>query len=584
MLRIYDFGTFTIYCVCITLMSRLTISSSTLIKFCIWFLVWLLKFTHEYRKLRIIGWGATNHELQFIDHLSLRWNLFWCNKMTLSLFWTNVSVQSTSLIVQSLPAWFLLERWLFWNRKDYSLHHNPVSRCCWTRRTSCCCVLLVLLLFGASFSHSPYPGADVAVAARREGPIIDPSSETVRAHDTEWIRDQEARLCTMNDAVVQRQWSIRSSVGDVFGPGCDVGGKQWSPIDYFFMMFPMTHTQAIVQLTNEGLSDNNKVPTTAGMILKFFGMIILCTKFEFKSWSSLWSTTAASNMFQLHPLGQQVWVECALMIFGGIFAGASSLLSVRQKWAQKNFVGGWWTILLKASMADHRASTFQPSDVICVDESISRWYGKGDHWINFSLPMYVAMERKPDNWCEIQNSAGGRSGIMMRLKLVKTADENRAAAEEQGETERVPHSAAIIKKLVLPWIHTDRIVCADSSFASVPTVKLLNLHGMQFVGVEKTATRNYPMRFLSPVVLNHRGDWKGLVSNGLQTGDPTMLTFVLMDCWQTRYFIASASSLEAGTPYKRWRWQQVDTIPNADPTNVELLVPQPKAAELFFSA
>ena len=94
----------------------------------------------------------------------------------------------------------------------------------------------------------------------------------------------------------------------------------------------------------------------------------------------------------------------------------------------------------------------------------------------------------------------------MRLKLVKTADENRAAAEEQGETERVPHSAAIINKLVLPWIHTDRIVCADSYFASVPAVKLLNLHGMQFVGVEKTATRNYPMRFLSPVVLNHRGD------------------------------------------------------------------------------
>ncbi len=107
MLWIYDFGTFTIYCVCITVMSRLTISSSTLIKFCIWFLVWLLKFTHEYRKkLRIIGWGVTNHELQFIDQLSLRWNLFWCNKMTLSLFWTNVSVRSTSLIVQSLPAWF----------------------------------------------------------------------------------------------------------------------------------------------------------------------------------------------------------------------------------------------------------------------------------------------------------------------------------------------------------------------------------------------------------------------------------------------------------------------------------------------
>ena len=63
-----------------------------------------------------------------------------------------------------------------------------------------------------------------------------------------------------------------------------------------------------------------------------------------------------------------------------------------------------------------------------------------------------------------------------------------------------------------------------------------------------------------------------------------MLPFVWMD-QQRRYFIASAFLLEAGTPYnKRWRWRQVDTIPNADPTNVELLVPQPKAAELFFSA
>jgi hypothetical protein len=204
---------------------------------------------------------------------------------------------------------------------------------------------------------------------------------------------------------------------------------------------------------------------------------------------------------------------------------------------------------------------------------------------NHGLPMYVAMKRKPDNGCEIQNSACGKSGIMMRLKLVKTADENcaAAAAAEEQETERVPHSAAILRELVLPWIHTDQIVCADSYFASVPAVKLLTSHGMQFIGVGKTATRNYPMRFLSSVELNHRGDRIGLVSNGQQTRDPTMLAFVWMDR-QMRYFIASASSLEAGTPYKRWRWRQVDTNPNADPTNVELLVPQPKAAELYYSA
>ena len=33
--------------------------------------------------------------------------------------------------------------------------------------------------------------------------------------------------------------------------------------------------------------------------------------------------------------------------------------------------------------------------------------------------MYVAIDRKPESECEIQNSACGRSGIMMRLQIVK---------------------------------------------------------------------------------------------------------------------------------------------------------------------
>ena len=44
----------------------------------------------------------------------------------------------------------------------------------------------------------------------------------------------------------------------------------------------------------------------------------------------------------------------------------------------------------------HRATMFVPSDSICVDASISRWYGRGGEWINIGLPMYIAIERKPD--------------------------------------------------------------------------------------------------------------------------------------------------------------------------------------------
>ena len=43
---------------------------------------------------------------------------------------------------------------------------------------------------------------------------------------------------------------------------------------------------------------------------------------------------------------------------------------------------------------DYRASNYSPSDRICVDESISKWYGLGEHWINIGLPNYVVIDRK----------------------------------------------------------------------------------------------------------------------------------------------------------------------------------------------
>ena len=204
--------------------------------------------------------------------------------------------------------------------------------------------------------------------------------------------------------------------------------------------------------------------------------------------------------------------------------------------------------------------------------------------------MYVAIDRKPENGCEIQSAACGRSGIMIRLKLVKTADEeDRRQQEDQtqdtgAEDDGLLHGASVMKELVLPWLHTDRIVCGDSYFASVPAAQMLSRNGMRFIGVVKTATRHYPMAYLSRVELQDRGDRKGLVTRGRRDEQqPTLLAFVWMDR-QRRYFISTASSLDAGAPYTRMQWRQVDEAPNAEPTRVELTVPQPKAAEIYYDA
>ena len=69
------------------------------------------------------------------------------------------------------------------------------------------------------------------------------------------------------------------------------------------------------------------------------------------------------------------------------------------------------------------ARKYHPSDSICVDESMSRWYGTRGHWTNASLTQYIAIDRKPENGCEMHNYVGGVSGIVMQLKLVKNSYE-----------------------------------------------------------------------------------------------------------------------------------------------------------------
>ena len=82
---------------------------------------------------------------------------------------------------------------------------------------------------------------------------------------------------------------------------------------------------------------------------------------------------------------------------------------------------------------DHRDFTFVPSDFICADKSISIWYGKGGHLINMGIPMYIVIDQNPENGCEIQNSACCRSVVMLRIRLVNTAEELKTENANSGD-------------------------------------------------------------------------------------------------------------------------------------------------------
>jgi hypothetical protein len=47
----------------------------------------------------------------------------------------------------------------------------------------------------------------------------------------------------------------------------------------------------------------------------------------------------------------------------------------------------------------------------------SRWYGNGGDWINLGILYYSAIDRKPENGGEIQDTPCGMCGIMLGLEV-----------------------------------------------------------------------------------------------------------------------------------------------------------------------
>jgi hypothetical protein len=105
----------------------------------------------------------------------------------------------------------------------------------------------------------------------------------------------------------------------------------------------------------------------------------------------------------------------------------------------------------------------------------------------------------------------------------------------------------VLCDLVIPSRNSLHIVCSDSQFAYAPAALLFFRHGLRFIGVIKTATKQYPYKHLHNQVLRERGKTCGLVRKKNNNDECDMLAYVGVDqgWW---YFIATGSSVAAGTP------------------------------------
>jgi Transposase IS4 len=109
----------------------------------------------------------------------------------------------------------------------------------------------------------------------------------------------------------------------------------------------------------------------------------------------------------------------------------------------------------------HRRIVVTPTMLVGVDESIARWYGQDGHWIDIDLPHYVAIDRKPENCCAVQNAACDRSAIVLNIPLVSTAEDEVQWTAGIGDDEHGNehgNGTAILSRLVQSWAGTGRIL------------------------------------------------------------------------------------------------------------------------------
>jgi hypothetical protein len=143
------------------------------------------------------------------------------------------------------------------------------------------------------------------------------------------------------------------------------------------------------------------------------------------------------------------------------------------------------------------------------------------------LPMYVAINQKPESRCEIQNAACGRSGVILQLHWVKTKKENRTSFVEIGLTSG-NHGTNICRKLVLSWRHTNTIVCANSYFASINCCESLLSIGLKSIGVVKTAPKWFMKQYLQAQLLQEKINQHTVLHKD-NKGVPDMFAFVWLD-------------------------------------------------------
>lgn len=120
------------------------------------------------------------------------------------------------------------------------------------------------------------------------------------------------------------------------------------------------------------------------------GVLILATRYEFGARAELWATKARNPYLVAPAFGERTSLTRSR--FDALWSCLT--FSEQRGGGGDDSEQSRWELIsdFVRSINHYRHAHVSPSEYICVDESICKWYGQGGTWIQRGLPVYVALD------------------------------------------------------------------------------------------------------------------------------------------------------------------------------------------------
>ena len=437
---------------------------------------------------------------------------------------------------------------------------------------SCHVVMFIYLLFFRNGPQNDAPGD----ADAQPAPPVDPSVKAV-AHGVQWRDKGEVTVNLNGPSQYTRKTHLSTPLKD--------GDTE---LDVFRMFFPEETILSIIAGTNqqaEMIGDNG---LDEEKTYRFLGCLLAQALAPMNTERrDMWAPSTPERLLPSMDLGRFMPRDAFDRILRNLRLAPSTEAQIKED--------AWFPIrALVHAFNANREKTVVPGPTITVDESMSVWKGLSlkvksalgcpdadtQMEVCVGLPHQTKIIRKPVGvGTELKNVADGQTRIMLRLEIQEAKEKMKDAAwmREYGA------GTSMVMRLCKPWFASDRTVVADSAFASVKTARALQEKcGLRFIGMVKTAHREFPLSYLSKTPLPTRGQHAVLQT---QIGGHDYMGIAWADR-KRKMLVATTGNTGSGDPALKKRMRMSTLADNTDAPFVKYFkeVPRPAIVQQYFAA